>query len=454
MERWEAMRVTEWDSNRRAIVLSGVEVLNPESGKKTRQDVMIKEGHVKLIASGDHPDDAMLFELPGKIVVPGLIDIHVHLREPGDEDAETIASGTAAAARGGFVAVASMANTKPPIDDPQSVRFVLERARQAGMCRVYPMAAVSIGLEGKQLTEMFDLAEAGAVAFSDDGKTIMDANLMRRALQYASMLDKVIVAHAEDLHLKAEGVAHEGYMATKLGLKPVPRAAEEVIVARDIRLVELTRGRLHVAHLSCGTSVAMLREAQERGLRVTGEVSPHHLLLTDKVLETYDPCYKMAPPLREDSDRERLLEALKTGVIQAIATDHAPHTEIDKDAAFDEAPNGVVGVETAFPALYTGLVKTGKLDLARLVHAMSLGPAGVLDLEHGPVRDGGAADLTILDLEATWTVRAEDFVGRSQNCPWLGQTLTGLPVMTIAGGRVLYHHPAVGTTKTTGMLAR
>jgi dihydroorotase len=454
MERWEAMRVTEWDSSRRVLVLTGVHVLNPETGKKTRQDVMLKDGHVKLIAAGDHPDDAMLFDLSGKIVVPGLVDMHVHLREPGDEDAETIASGTAAAARGGFVAVASMANTKPPIDDPQSVRFVLERARQAGMCRVYPMAAVSQGLEGKQLTEMFDLAEAGAIGFSDDGKTIMDANLMRRALQYASMLNKVIVVHAEDLHLKAEGVAHEGYMATKLGLKPIPRAAEEVIVARDIRLVELAQGRLHVAHVSCGTSVAMIQEAQQRGLRVTGEVTPHHLLLNDTALETYDPRYKMAPPLREESDCETLLQGIKSGVIQAIATDHAPHTEIDKDAAFDEAPNGVVGVETAFAALYTGLVKPGKLELARLVYAMSLGPARVLDLEHGPVREGGAADLTVLDLDATWTVRAEEFVGRSANSPWLGQTLQGLPIMTVAGGRVLYHHPAVGTSKATGMLSR
>jgi len=267
------------------------------------------------------------------------------------------------------------------------------------------------------------------------------------------MLDKVIVSHAEDTYLKGEGVAHEGYMATKLGLKPVPRACEEVIVARDIRLVELTKGRLHVAHVSCGTSVGMLREAQARELRVTGEVTPHHLLLTDFVLQNYEPRFKMAPPLREDVDREALLEGLKNGVIQAIATDHAPHTEIDKDAAFDEAPNGVVGMETAFPALYTGLVKTGKLDLAKLVYAMSLGPARALDLEHGPVRDGGAADLTVLDLEATWQVKIEDFIGKSTNCPWLGETLQGLPAMTLAGGRVLYHHPSVTVANATGMLA-
>jgi dihydroorotase len=443
MERWEAMRMTAWDSNRQPLVFAGVEVLDPESGKQTKQDILVRDGKVHYISARDYPGDAMVFELPGRIVVPGLIDIHVHLREPGYEDAETIASGTAAAARGGFVGVASMANTQPPIDDPQSVRFVLERARQAGMSRVYPMAGVSRGLEGKKLTEMFDLAEAGAVAFSDDGMSIMDANLMRRALEYSGMLDRVIVSHAEDLHLKADGVAHEGFMATKLGLKPVPRAAEEVIVARDIRLVEHTGGRLHVAHVSCGTSMDMIREAQTRGLRVTGEVTPHHLLLSDKVLESYNPNVKMAPPLREDSDREALLQGLKEGVIQAVSTDHAPHTDISKDAAFDEAPNGVVGVETAFAALHTGLVKTGKLELAKLVHAMSLGPARVLDIEHAPVRDGGPADITILDLGAGWEVKEEDFVGKSANCPWLGETLSGLPVVTMAEGRVLYHHPSV-----------
>lgn len=444
MERWETMRMTTWDSGRRPLVLCGLRVLDPETGKETRPEVLIEDGTVRFTAAGDHPDGALIFELPGRVLVPGLIDIHVHLREPGDEDAETIASGTAAAARGGFVAVASMANTQPPIDDPQSVRFVLERARQAGMSRVYPMAGVSRGLEGTKLTEMFDLAEAGAVAFSDDGHSIMDANLMRRALEYAGMLDKVIVTHAEDLNLKGDGVAHEGFMATKLGLRPVPRATEEVIVARDIRLVQDTGGRLHVAHVSCGSSVEILRQAQAQGLRVTGEVTPHHLLLDDTMLGTYNPNFKMAPPLRERMDCEALLEGIRSGVIQAVATDHAPHTEIAKDAAFDDAPNGVVGVETAFAALHTGLVLTGKLELSRLVHAMSLGPARILDLPHGPVTDGGPADLTVLDLEATWEVGEDDFVGKSSNCPWLGATLTGLPVLTVSGGRVLYHHPSVG----------
>ncbi len=305
------------------------------------------------------------------------------------------------------------------------------------------MAAVSRGLEGRELTEMFDLAEAGAVAFSDDGQTIMNANLMRRALEYAGMLGKVIVTHAEDVDLKGQGVAHEGYMATKLGLRPVPRATEEVIVARDIRLVELTGGRLHVAHVSCASTVVMIREAQARGLRVTGEASPHHLVFTDEVLQDYDSNFKMAPPLREEEDRQALIEGIKDGVLAAVATDHAPHTEISKDVEFDAAPNGVVGVETAFAALHTGLVLTGLMDLSTLVRAMSLGPASVLDLEHGPIRDENPADFTLLDLEATWEVKRGDFVGKSFNSPWLGRTLTGLPVVTVAGGRVLYHHPSV-----------
>jgi dihydroorotase len=281
------------------------------------------------------------------------------------------------------------------------------------------------------------------VAFSDDGKTIMNANLMRRALEYAGMLDKVIVTHSEDTNLKGPGVAHEGYMATKLGLKPVPRASEEVIVGRDVRLAEHTGGRIHVAHVSCAATVEMIREAQSRGLRVTGEASPHHLCFTDAMLQTYDVNFKMAPPLREEEDRQALIQGIRDGVLAAVASDHAPHTEIDKDVEFDAAPNGVIGVETAFAALHTALVRTGLLDLATLVRAMSSGPASVLDIEHGPIRDGASADFTVLDLEATWEIRADDFVSRSSNCPWIGQTLTGLPVVTMAGGRVLYHHKSV-----------
>jgi dihydroorotase len=443
MDRWQAMRMSGWDSTRRPLVFSNVELLDLDTGKTRRQDLLVTGGLVRFTQRGDHPEGALVFDLAGRVVVPGLVDIHVHLREPGYEDAETIVSGTAAAARGGFVAVASMANTDPPVDDPQSVRFVLERAREAGMSRVYPMAAVSRGLDGTTLTEMFDLAEAGAVAFSDDGHTIMNANLMRRALEYAGMLGKVIVVHAEDTNLKGKGVAHEGYMATKLGLRPAPRASEEVIVARDIRLAELTGGRIHVAHVSCASTVEMIREAQSRGLRVTGEATPHHLFFTDQVLETYDPRFKMAPPLREESDRQALIAGIRDGVLTAVGTDHAPHTEISKDVEFDAAPNGVVGVETAFPALYTGLVKPGLLGLHELVRAMTVGPAGVLDLDHGPVRDEGPADFTVLDLEASWEVRAGDFVGKSFNCPWLGMSLTGLPVVTVSQGRVLYHHKSV-----------
>jgi dihydroorotase len=254
--------------------------------------------------------------------------------------------------------------------------------------------------------------------------------------------------------LKGDGVAHEGYMATKLGLKPAPRASEEVIVARDIRLVEHTGGRLHVAHVSSANSVEMIAEAQRRGLRVTAEVTPHHLLFTDERLADYDTNFKMAPPLREASDRDALLQGLKDGVIQAVATDHAPHTEIAKDAEFDAAPNGVVGVETAFPALYTGRVKTGKLPLAVLVRALSVGAAALFGLPHEPVQDRGAADLTVLDLDATWEVTRESLIGRSANSPWLGETLTGLPLLTVAAGKVLYHHPSVAPRAAAAVAAR
>ena len=278
--------------------------------------------------------------------------------------------------------------------------------------------------------------------------TIMNAGFMRRALEYAAMLDKVIVVHAEDCHLKGTGVAHEGYMATKLGLRPIPRATEEVIVARDICLAELTGARVHFAHVSCSGTVEMIREAQRRGLKVTGEVTPHHLLFTDRDLATYDTHFRMAPPLREDSDREALLQGLKDGVLMAVATDHAPHNEILKEVEFDAAPNGVVGMETAFAALYTGLVEPGLLDLHTLVHRMSLGPAGVLSIDHPGLRDGGPADITVIDLDKTWKVAVKDFVGRSANSPWLGQTLKGIPVMTLSQGRLVYSDPDLRALET------
>jgi len=422
----------------RPFVFTGIDVLDAVTGKRVPRTLLVKDGRVLFASPNDRPDDAAVFDMTGKIAAPGLVDIHVHLREPGNEESETIQTGTAAAARGGFTKIASMANTDPPIDTPQDVRYVLDRARAAGNGRVYPIAAVSQGLLGEQLTEMFDLAEAGATAFSDDGKTIMNAELMRRALEYAGMLEKVIVVHAEDTCLKAEGVAHEGYMATKLGLRPVPRACEEVIVARDIRLAEHTGGRVHIAHVSCAATVDMIRDAQKRGLRVTGEVTPHHLLFTDERLGTYDTNFKMAPPLREEPDRRALIAGLREGVLSAVATDHAPHNEILKDREFDDAPNGVVGCETAFAALYTGLVKTGELELHTLVERMSLGPAAALGIEHAGIADGGPADFTVLDLDAAWTVTAKEFVGKSANSPWLGETLLGMPAATVCEGRLIF----------------
>ena len=424
--------------NKQPMLFRNTQVLDLDSGSLTPSALLVKDGVLHLTTEGDAPGEAKVYDAQGAVAVPGLLDIHVHLREPGDEDSETIASGTAAAAKGGFTAVASMANTSPPIDDPQSVRYVLERAREAGNTRVYPIAAVSRGLKGDALTEMFDLADAGAVAFSDDGLTIMDAGFMRRALEYSAMLDKPIVVHAEDCNLKGKGNVHEGFMSTKLGLRPVPRAAEEVIVSRDIRLAKLTGARLHIAHVSCAGTVAMIREAQSQGMRVTGEVTPHHLIFTDQDLATYDTNFKMAPPLREGSDREALIQGLKEGVIQAVATDHAPHTDILKEVEFDAAPNGVVGVETAFASLYTGLVKPGHLDLHTLIHRMTTGPAQVMDLDSHPVADGGKADFTLLDLDTEWQVTLESFVGKSANSPWLNSTLAGRAAATVCDGDLVF----------------
>ncbi|NNF07561.1 MAG: dihydroorotase [Candidatus Eisenbacteria bacterium] len=426
------------ENTKRPVVFSQVDVLDLDSGNKETKNLLVQDETLRVTNDQDWPEGSLVYDLKGHLAVPGLLDIHVHLREPGGEESETIATGTAAAARGGFTGVVSMANTDPVIDTPQDVRYVLERAKEAGKARVHPIAAVTMGLKGKQLTEMFDLADAGAVAFSDDGMTIMNAEVMRRALEYSSMLDKVIVTHAEDCHLKGQGVAHEGYMSTKLGLRPIPRAVEEVIVARDIRLVELTGGRVHVAHVSCASTVTMIREAQSRGLRVTGEVTPHHLVFTDQALATYDTNFKMAPPLREEEDRLALIQGLKDGVLQAVATDHAPHAELFKDTEFDAAPNGVVGCETAFAALYTALVEPGLLDLKTLVRRMSLDPAAVLGIDHPGLRDGAKANLTIIDLDGTWDVKAADFVGRSANSPWIGSTLRGLPRFTVEGGDVIF----------------
>jgi dihydroorotase len=374
-----------------------------------------------------------------------LIDIHVHLREPGQEHKETIATGTLSAVAGGFTAVACMPNTEPVNDHASVTEFIVKRAAEARLARVYPIGAVSVGSKGEALTEIGDLHAAGCVAISDDGRPVQTALLMRRALEYASMFDIPVIDHCEDPSLKGDGVAHEGAVASLLGLRGIPGVAESVMVERDIALSELTGGRVHVAHMSARQSLRAVRDGKARGIAVTAEVTPHHFVLTDEALTEgggYNTSFKMNPPLREEADRAAMVEGLRDGSIDAIATDHAPHHPDEKALEFDNAPFGIVGLETAVPLCLDRLVHAGVIGLERFVDLLSAGPARVLRLPGGTLTDGGPADLTILAPDATVTVDAASLKSKSRNTPFDGWTLKGAVAATIVAGRVAHvnHH--------------
>jgi dihydroorotase len=370
-------------------------------------------------------------------VVPGLIDLHVHLREPGYEYKETIATGTAAAGAGGFTAVACMANTDPVNDSAAVTRFILERAAEARLARVYPIGALSQGLRGERLAEIGEMRAAGIVAVSDDGKPVADAGLMRHALEYCAMFGIAVVDHAEDPGLAGGGAMHEGRTSIRLGLKGIPAAAEEAMVSRDLLLAELTGGRLHIAHASTRGTVALVRAAKARGVRVTAEATPHHFTLTDEAVSEYDGNAKMNPPLRAAEDREALRQALADGAIDAIATDHAPHHRDEKDVEFDNAAFGIVGLETALP-LSLRLVKERVLSPADWVRRTSVAPAEILGVAGGTLRAGAAADLTVVNPEVEWRVNAAELRSKSKNSPFLGWTVRGRAICTIVGGRVVF----------------
>ena len=410
-------------------------VLDPAAGVDEVQDLLITEGRIARTGKGlTAPAGARTVDASGKVVCPGFIDIHTHLREPGYEYKETIASGTRAAAAGGFTAVCCMANTFPVNDNRAVTDYILAKARVEGVVRVYPIGAVTRNLEGSQLAELAEQAEAGCVAFSDDGKCVMNAELYRRAMEYSLPFGTPIISHAEDCHLARDAVMNEGLVSTELGLSGEPAAAEEVMVARDIVLAELTGAHVHIAHVSTAGAVRMMREAKARGVRVTTEATPHHLLLTDEAVRSWDPNTKMAPPLRTKRDVEALREALADGTIDCVATDHAPHALAEKEDEFPEAADGIVGLETAVSLLLDRLVRPGIIDLPTLVTRLSSGPARVLNLPGGSLAPGAAADLTILDLEQPWTVDPMRFRSRSRNTPFGGWTGTGAPWMTIVGG--------------------
>jgi dihydroorotase len=427
------------------LLLKSVHLIDPAASRNGEFDVLIDGSKIERIGRNLPADGARVVELPrGQVVTPGLIDIHVHLREPGQEHKETIATGTAAAVAGGFTAVACMPNTDPINDHASVTEFILKRAAEAGLARVYPIGAVSIGSKGDQLTEIGDLHKAGCVAITDDGRPVVTALLMRRAMEYATMFGIPVIDHCEDPSLKGDGVAHEGAVSGILGLKGIPGAAESIMVERNISVAEMTGGHFHVAHMSARQSLRAVREGKARGIRVTCEVAPHHFVLTDEALHEkggYDTNFKMNPPLREEADRLAMIEGLRDGSIDLIATDHAPHHADEKALEFDRAPFGIVGLETCVPICFDRLVHAGVVSLSRMVELLTINPARTLNLPGGTLTEGGPADLTVLSPDTNVTVRASALRSKSKNTPFDGWTLKGAVAATIVGGRVVYTNP-------------
>ncbi len=418
--------------------LRGGRVLDPASGRDRRGDVLIEDGRILAVEDAiESAGDAEQVDAQGLWVAPGFVDLHAHLREPGEEYKEDIASGGRAAAAGGFTTVCCMANTNPVNDDPSVTDYILDRARKNSPVRVLPVAAATKGLAGEVMTEMAALVAAGAVAFSDDGKTIMDSGMQRRVLEYSRLVEKPVMVHAEDQTLVRDGVVNEGAVSTKLGLPGNPAVAEIVHVARDLLLAELTGAHLHVAHVSTAGAVAHVREARARGIHVTAEVSPHHLTLTDEATLGYDPNTKMAPPLRGKDDVAACIAGLADGSIDAIATDHAPHAVHEKEVEFTAAPPGVLGFETAF-AVVLELVRRGQLTPLQLIGSLSWNAARVLGLAMGRLERGAAADVVLLDPTRRWVYDPAQGFSKSRNSPWAGRELEGRVLATWVGGRLVY----------------
>jgi dihydroorotase len=424
----------------RALVLQGGRIVDPSQGLDTIGDVVLIDGLVHHAGARINvPEGADVVDCTNLIVAPGFIDVHCHLREPGREDVETIATGARAAAAGGFTAVCAMPNTDPVTDNQAAVGFVVRQGHAAGAARVYPIGAISVGQKGKALAEVGEMVGAGAVAISDDGKPVASAHLMRTALEYARTFTIPVVDHCEEPTLAALGAMNEGVVSARLGLRGMPSEAEEIMVIRDILLSRRTGGHVHLAHISTKGSVELIRWGKDRGLRVTAEVCPHHLSLTEAAVEGYNTNAKMNPPLRTAEDVAAVGEALRDGTIDVVATDHAPHHYDEKEREFADAPNGIVGLETALAVVVTTLVASGHIDFATLVDRMSVAPARIFHLPGGSLARGRPADVTVFDPSREWTVDPSQFLSKGRNTPYAGRRLRGRAVCTVVGGRVVYH---------------
>lgn len=420
------------------LLIKNGRVIDPSQKIDDVLDVLVENGQVKELGKGlSAPAGVEIIDATGKYVVPGLIDMHVHLRDPGLEYKEDIITGTKAAVAGGFTSVCCMPNTKPVIDNKTVASYIINKAKAEGFCNVFPVGSITYGLSGDRMSEMGELKESGCVAVSDDGKPVNNSELMMRTLQYAAGIGIMVISHAEELELVGEGTMNEGYTSTELGLKGIPRVAEDVATARETLLAEYTGAPIHIAHVSTRGAVRIIREAKARGVKVTCETAPHYFTLTDDAVRGYNTNAKMNPPLRESDDVTAIKEGLKDGTIDAIATDHAPHHLDEKDVEFNVAMNGIIGLETSL-SLSLGLVDEGVIPLNQLIERMSCNPSKILNLQRGTLSPGSVADITLIDPEVEWIVEADKLASKSKNSPWLGQRMKGGASVTIVGGKLVY----------------
>ena len=432
------------------LLLKGGKLVDPSQNLNEIGDLLIADGKIAGIGGSiAGPDEAEVVNCDGLIVSPGFIDVHCHLREPGREDVETIATGARAAAAGGFTAVCAMPNTDPVTDNQAAVGFIVRQAQRAAAARVYPIGAISVGQDGKALAEFGEMVGAGAVAVSDDGRPVASAQLMRTALEYARTFKIPVIDHCEEPTLSAGGAMNEGIVSAQLGLKGIPAEAEEIMVIRDILLARLTGGHVHLAHMSTKGSVELIRWGKDRGIRVTAEVCPHHLSLTEESVRGYETNAKMNPPLRTAKDVEALREAVKDGTIDVIATDHAPHHYDEKEREFADAPNGIVGLETALAVVVTNLVENGRLGFSDLVDRMACTPARLFNLSGGSLKRGAIADVTVFDPSERWKVDPSKFLSKGRNSPYTGMTLVGRAACTIVAGSIVYRSGNSGRGRET-----